>query len=250
MHPVKNKEIIQLLYDSILNQKNVEKLAEVVSPDYTNNLGGKGVEGFQKTISELLKAFPDGQWKAEELLADGNKVIVRQTFTGTQTHAFQQIKPTNKTVLVNGVATYELQQGKIIRSLVQTDRLTFLQQLGVLPVDLSTVTVKKELPDAAYFIDKFSIPKANIEAFKKQMNEVRGGLRTLPGYVKGEAFEQYDNEGNLTIVTLAIWENQQKQDEAKAAVQAEFKRRGFNAAEFYQQLNIKLERGQYSLLKD
>jgi predicted ester cyclase len=105
-------------------------------------LGGKGVEGFQKSVLELAKAFPDAHWKAEEILADGNKVVVKQKFTGTQTNQFQNFKPTNKNVSVDGITTFELQNGKIIHNQALTDRLGFLQQLGVLPGDLSTLTNK------------------------------------------------------------------------------------------------------------
>jgi predicted ester cyclase len=142
MDNINNKEIIQSLY-YLLNKKQFEKLSEIISVDYINPLGGKGVEGFQKSLLELAKAFPDAHWKAEEILADGNKVVVKQKFTGTQTNQFQNFKPTNKNVSVDGITTFELQNGKIIHSQVLTDRLGFLQQLGVLPIDLSTLTNKK-----------------------------------------------------------------------------------------------------------
>jgi predicted ester cyclase len=114
----------------------------MVSADYINPSGVKGVEGFQKSLLELAKAFPDAQWKAEEILADGNKVVVKQKFTGTHTNQFQNFRPTSKKVSVDGFTTFELQNGKIIDSLVLTDRLGFLQQLGVLPIDLSTLKNK------------------------------------------------------------------------------------------------------------
>lgn len=245
MDNLKNKEIIRFLYDSILNKKNFEKLSEVVSTDYTNASGGTGVEGFQKTIFALSKSFPDARWIAEEIIGDGNKVVVKQKFTGTQSNPFQNIKPTNKYVSVDGSATYKLQNGKIIHSQVLTDRLEFLQQLEILPNDISTVSNKKEIPNAVYFIDKFSIPKKSIEEFKKQMNYNREFIKALSGYESGEAFEQTDSEGNLSILTIAVWENQDKLNEAKMVMQTEFKRIEFNPVEFYQRLNIKLERGLY-----
>ena len=128
-----NRENIHFLYDSIFNKKQFEKLSKIISPEYTNPSGGKGIDGFQKSIFELLKAFPDAQWKVEEIIADGNKVVVKQKFTGTQKNQFQNIQPTQNTVSVDGIAIYEFVNGKIIRSQVQTDRLGFLQQLGVLP---------------------------------------------------------------------------------------------------------------------
>jgi hypothetical protein len=116
--------------------------------------------------------------------------------------------------------------------------------------DLSNFSDKKENSDAIYFIDKFSIPKTSIEEFVKQMNYNREFIKTLAGYKGGQAFEQYDNDGVLTIITIAIWENQDKVNNAKTAVQNEFKRIGFNPNEFYQRLNIKMERGQYTILKE
>lgn len=245
-----NKEAIYFIYDSVFNKKHFEKLKGIISEDYTNPLGGKGAEGFQKPILELINAFPDAQWIVVDIIAEGNKVVVKQRFKGTHKNQFQDIKPTNRAVSVDGITTYELENKKIISSQVQTDRLGFLQQLGVLPTDISAAPGKKEIQEEIYFIDKFSVPRISIMEFKAQMKYNREFIKTLPGYVRGEAFEQYDNEGNLSIITIAAWENSDRLNEAKLAAQAEFKRIGFNPSEFYQRLNIKMERGQYSRLKE
>jgi len=78
----------------------------------------------------------------------------------------------------------------------------------------------------------------------------RNFIKTLTGYIKGEAFEQVDSLGNLTIITIATWKNQEYLDKAKPLVQAEFKKEKFNPAEFYQRLNIQLERGLYKTLAE
>lgn len=99
-------------------------------------------------------------------------------------------------------------------------------------------------------IDKFFVPKNSIDEFNQKMNYNRKFVSNLPGYVKGEAFEQKDDEGNLTIITIAIWENEDKLNKAKLIVQAEFKRMNFNPNEFYERLNIVAQRGLYNRLKD
>lgn len=137
---IQNKETIQILYDSILNQQKFEKLETLIAKDYTNAQGAKGVEAFKRSILELSRSFPDARWNIEEIIAEGNKVFVKQKFTGTQKEAFQGIAPTHNSVSVAGMAIYEFLDGKIIHSQVQTDRLGFLQQLNVLPVDLSKLT--------------------------------------------------------------------------------------------------------------
>lgn len=250
MENAKNRETIHFLYDSMLNKKNFDKFSEVVSADYTNTIGGKGIEGFQKTIFELSKAFPNAQWEVEEIIVDGNKVMVKQKFIGTQTNSFQNIKPTYKTVSVDGIATYELQNGKIIRSQVQTDRLGFFQQLGVLPTDLSTVSNKNEERNAVYFIDRISVPKTSRDEFFKQMTTTNAFIKSLPGYIRNEVLERYDHDGNSDIMTVAVWEDEDKLNNAKIAVQNEFKRMGFNPMEFFNRLTIKIERGQYAIPKE
>jgi heme-degrading monooxygenase HmoA len=100
------------------------------------------------------------------------------------------------------------------------------------------------------FIDKFFVPKNSIDEFKQKMNYNRNFVSNLLGYVKGDAFEQKDTEGNMTIITIAVWENQDKLNNAKNSIQTEFKRVNFNPSEFYQRLNIKVERGLYKKLHD
>ncbi|WP_157813377.1 hypothetical protein [Flavobacterium sp. 5] len=102
--------------------------------------------------------------------------------------------------------------------------------------------------NTVYFIDKFYVPKSSVNEFKQKANYNRTFIKTLAGYINGEAFEQTDTLGNLTILTIATWENQEYLDNAKSMIQAEFKRAHFNPTEFYQRLNIKLERGVYQEL--
>lgn len=101
-----------------------------------------------------------------------------------------------------------------------------------------------------YFVDKFFVPKTSIDEFTKQVKYNRAFVAKLSGYVSGEAFEKPDSEGNLILMTIAVWENSDKVNQAKQAVQSEFKRIGFNPVEFYQRLNIRLEREEYRNLKE
>jgi len=132
---------------------------------------------------------------------------------------------------------------------VQTDRLGFLQEIGILSADLSSL-VKKDDEHAVCLIDKLFIPKRSIEEFNQQLHINRNFIKTLPGFIRYEEFEQKDADGNLNFISVAFWENQNSIDSAKAAAQAEFKRIGFNPADFFPRLNIKLERGVYGVANE
>src|SRR5690554_732821 len=240
-----NKETIHTLYENIMNNRKFELTCNVVSEDYTNAQGGKGIEAFKQGIEAVIKAFPDAKWTLLEVIAEGNKVFVKQQVQGTHKGVFQNILPTNKFISNDGMVIYELANGKIINYQILTDRLGFLQQLEVIPQNL---TPKNE--NTVYLVDKFFIPKSSIYEFTQRMKYNRTFIANLSGFVKDEAIGNTDSEGNLTVITIATWESQDKLNEAKLSVQTEYKRIGFNPAEFYQRLNIKMEREVYTGLID
>ena len=95
------------------------------------------------------------------------------------------------------------------------------------------------------FIDKFLVPKNSIEEFTQRMNYNRNFIKNLPGFIEDRVYERKDEEGNLHIITIAVWASQDHGDDAKNAVQSEYKRIGFNMPAFIEELNIKHERGLY-----
>ena len=253
-HPVKNtnmetassinKEATRILYEDILNNRKFELISSVVSEDYTNIQGEKGIDAFKKGITALTKAFPDAQWTLTEIAAEGNKVFVKQQVQGTHKGQFQNIAPTNRSVSNEGFAIYEFKDGKIISHQIQTDRLGFLQQLGVLPSDLTALPLENQ--SNVFFVDKFFIPKNAIEAFTQSMQYNRNFIKSLPGFIKDEVIAYSDTNGDLILMTTAVWENQDYLDKAKIAVQAEYERIHFNPKELIERLNIKMERQQYT----
>ena len=45
----------------------------------------KGFEGYMGVLAMMRGAMPDIQWKIEETISEGDKILVRYTMTGTQT---------------------------------------------------------------------------------------------------------------------------------------------------------------------
>jgi steroid delta-isomerase-like uncharacterized protein len=136
----KNKETISALYNNGFNKRELKLLQDFISPDYTGIDGTKGPASFEATVIALIKAMPDVQWKIQELLGEDEKVVVRWKIQGTQTGVFSGFPATGNTVSSDGMAIFEFEAGKIIRGTVQTDRLGFLQQIDVLPTDLSQLS--------------------------------------------------------------------------------------------------------------
>ena len=96
-----------------------------------------------------------------------------------------------------------------------------------------------------YFVDKFFIPKNAIEEFTQRMKYNRDFIKHLPGFIKDEAIANKDTNGDLILMTIAEWRNEDYLNEAKNLVQADYEKMNFNPAEFTERLHIKMERQMY-----
>lgn len=241
----RNKEVIRKLYEQSLNKRNLELLNDLVSEDFVGIRGEKGAAAFQEPVVALMKAFPDVQWNIEELVAEDDKVIVRWKLKGTHKTQFQNFAATGKAVTNDGIGIYELKDGKIIKAQVHTDRLGFLQQLDVLPIDLTSLSAPKSTQDRVNFIDRFFVPAKAKQEFMTRVSINRNFIKTLPGFIGDAAYERTDENGDLIFITVAVWENLEAVKKAKEAVQAEYKKEGFDPAAMFERLNITIDRGIY-----
>lgn len=240
-----NKEVVRKIYEESLNKRNIALLHEFIADTYTGIDGSKGADGFKGPVTAVIKAFPDAQWHIEELLGEGDRVVVRWRIEGTHEGPFQNIPPTGNKISVNGMGIYELKDGKVMATQIQTDRFTFLQQLDVLPENIA-VLQRRQSKDRVSFIDKFLVPAIARQEFYERMNINRNFIKTLPGFIEDAAYEYTDDQGNLICVTVALWENHEALAKAKEAVQAEYRKQGFDAAEMLKRLKITADRGIYT----
>lgn len=90
-----------------------------------------GPAGAKQILTELRTAFPDLKITIQEILQDGNKVIVRSEIAGTQRQALMGFAPKNRKMKIQAVDIHEFKDGKIIRTWHTEDWLTGLHQLGV-----------------------------------------------------------------------------------------------------------------------
>ncbi len=109
----------------------------------------------------------------------------------------------------------------------------------------SSLTPSTEKHMQEILIDKLTVPRKAKEEFTQRMHINRNILKQIPGFVKDDVYERTEENGNLVYITVAVWENAEALKKAKELVEAEYKRSGFNVAEFCKKLDIKIERGIY-----
>jgi steroid delta-isomerase-like uncharacterized protein len=90
----------------------------------------------EKAFVPLIRAaFPDSHHTIEDLIAAGDKVVTRFTWSGTHHGEFEGIPPTGRPISVQGIWIHRLKDGRIVegRDWGQVDWLGLLRQLGALP---------------------------------------------------------------------------------------------------------------------
>ena len=84
-------------------------------------------------LSAFLNAFPDSQFTIDDMIAEGDRVATKKTFTGTHAADFGDIPATGKPVTLQYVDIMRVRDGRIVEHWLSMDQLRFLQQLGVMP---------------------------------------------------------------------------------------------------------------------
>jgi predicted ester cyclase len=134
-----NKQQIRRLYDDCINPHRPALLPQLVDDEFTNARGERGPAAFNAGIEALRAGFPDIHYDVEDVVAEGDRVTVRWLWKGTHTGPFGGVAPSRRLVSNEGMAIFQLRDGKIVRIWLQTDRLGFLQALGVVPKDVGAV---------------------------------------------------------------------------------------------------------------
>ena len=132
-----NKAAVRRLVREVVNGGDFGAFEQLVAPDFVAHSAPPGAPPTRETLRHLIEgfraAFPDLETTEEDLVAEGDKVVVRLTYTGTHRGEFWGIPPTGKGFTITSVELYRIADGKVVESWVGSDRLGLLQQLGVIP---------------------------------------------------------------------------------------------------------------------
>lgn len=94
---------------------------------------GPGVDGIREVLAAYLHAFPDLRMRIDHVVADGDRVGVRWTATGTFTRELMGIPPTGRSATITGVELLRVVGGKIVERWGSKDDLGLMRQIGLIP---------------------------------------------------------------------------------------------------------------------
>jgi predicted ester cyclase len=138
-HETSNKATIRRLHDAI--EGGVELISqtidEICEPDVLFHApvptGATGTQALKQVWPVLLRAFPDLRVTVEDLIEEGDKVVSRNTVTGTHQGEYMGLPPTGKSVTYNEIFVCRFVDGRVAEIWGVVDVFAQMKQLGLSP---------------------------------------------------------------------------------------------------------------------
>lgn len=129
-----NKAIVLKFYE-FFDRQDIAQGRELMSADIiARGLDAKpqiGIDAVMQYGTMMFAAFPDGRHVLEEVIAEGDKVVTRGTFSGTHQGELMGIPPTDKRVSFSVIHIDRVVDGKIVEHWGQGNILDLMQQIGI-----------------------------------------------------------------------------------------------------------------------
>ena len=138
--PTSNKATLGRFHDAI-NSGDLavisKSIDEVFQPDVLIStslpIQATGAEAIKEVWAVLLRAYPDVHVTTEDVIAEGDKVVFRNTVTGTHQGKHMGHPPTGRSVIYNEIFIFRFVDGRVAQTWGVVDVLSQMRQLGMLP---------------------------------------------------------------------------------------------------------------------
>jgi steroid delta-isomerase-like uncharacterized protein len=129
-----NKEVVRRFYEELWNEWRIDLADQIVVEDvrFRASLGSiiTGREAFKGYVETVRAAFPDFHHTIDEMLAVGDRVVTRVTYSGTHKGKLRDVEPTGADVEYVGAAFFRLSSERIEDGWVVGDTQEVWRALG------------------------------------------------------------------------------------------------------------------------
>ena len=129
-----NKALFRRIPEEVWSKGDMAAADAVLSADFVNHNPAFGHaptrDGYKQTVLLFRDAFPDLIMTVEDVVAEGDKAVLRFRARGTHLGPFGAFPPSGRTIDFTGTGTARIDDGKIAELWVNGDLLGLMQQLG------------------------------------------------------------------------------------------------------------------------
>jgi steroid delta-isomerase-like uncharacterized protein len=134
-----NKATFRRFHDA-LNTGDLDVVSktidEIVEPDVQIRtplpVDATGADALKQAMALLYQAFPDMHVTVEDVIAEGDKVVGRNTITGTHDGVYMGLAATGKRITYDEIFIFRFAGGRIAETWGVVDVRAQMQQLGMI----------------------------------------------------------------------------------------------------------------------
>jgi len=139
--------------EEICNKRNLSMIDDIYDDEFVDRTAPPGLpsgrEGYKAYVAFLVTSYPDLRVTVDDLITDGDKIVMRWTIRGTHSGQAMRTTPTNQRVEYSGVSIYRLgSNGKVAELWAYADGFSVMSQLGVQPQREAVIPSKDEISEA------------------------------------------------------------------------------------------------------
>ena len=121
-----NKALVRREQEELWNHTgNLDAAEELFAPEHA--------EAARQEAADFHRGFPDVVSTIEDLIAEGDKVVVRWSARATHRGEYEGVPPTGKAVEFTGISVYRIDGDRIAESWTVEDELGLMRQIGAVP---------------------------------------------------------------------------------------------------------------------
>lgn len=137
-----NKKILRRHFDEVLNQGQLHVIDEIYTSNYeldapvrsdgSSQSHGvtRGTEQLKQRVTLFRTAFPDIHFSMDEMIGEGDSVVVRYTYRGTHRGIFAGVEPSGRSIAITGILIAHLTNGRIQDAWSAFDSAELMRQIG------------------------------------------------------------------------------------------------------------------------
>ena len=131
-----NKAIAQRFVQEVFVEADERAADELTAPNFVpHSWPGvePGVEGLKQAQRRVSAGLEDARMTIEDVIAEGDKVVVRLTSHGRHAGEFMGMPPSGKAYDISEIHIFRIADGQVIEHWRDADMLGMLRQLGAFP---------------------------------------------------------------------------------------------------------------------
>jgi steroid delta-isomerase-like uncharacterized protein len=132
-----NKALYRRWFEEVVSRGDLALADDLLASDYVLHFPGAPApvdrEGHKGLVAMFRAGFPDWVETVDDVIAEGDRVVIRVTGRGTHEGEFQGVPPTGNPVTATGIGIGRIADGRIAEAWAAYDALGLTQQLGALP---------------------------------------------------------------------------------------------------------------------